>query len=244
MNAPRQSEKRLYDVIRTSRPVLFRNYVEGYEYSLTGTSFLCTFEGDQFIVTAKHVLSGFDQEAICIPFHYESREFIPYTCVCTPISTDPEEVDRFDIAVLPIARALDETELRGQGPFRLSIDTIDQTLEPGTHLVLRGFPDSTNKIDYEQQAITLEGTAFGATIVGQSIIKGCTEIAFNDLSECRSINGLSGSPVFSINSLTPPYHVRVAGMLLRGTKSSGRGHMLNAGIILPMLNTSAAHTIL
>jgi hypothetical protein len=244
MNATPQSQKRLFDVIRASRPVLFRNYIEGYEYSLTGTSFLCEFESDQFIVTAKHVLSGFDPESICIPFHYESREFLPYTCVCTPAGNDPEEVDRFDIAVLPIAKNFNDTDLLGQGPFRLSLETIDQALEPGTHLVLRGFPDSTNKIDYEQQSITLEGTAFGATILGRSIIKGCIEIAFNDLTECRSINGLSGSPVFSIDTLAPPYHVRLAGMLLRGTKSSGRGHMLHPRSILAMLKASAAQTIL
>jgi len=240
MNAPPQPQKRLYDVIRASRPVLFRNYVEGYEYSLTGTSFLCEFEGNQFIVTAKHVLSGFDLETICIPFHYESREFLPYTCVCTPVGNDSEEIDKFDIAVLPIAQSFDETDLFGQGPFHLSLETLDQALEPGTHLVLRGFPGGTNKIDYEQQAITLEGTAFGATIVGPSIINGCTEIEFNDLSECHCINGLSGSPVFSINSLVPPYKVRIAGMLLRGTKTSSRGHMLNARSILGMIKAAAA----
>lgn len=244
MSTPPQSQKRLFDVIRASRPVLFRNYFEGYEYSLSGTSFLCEFESNQFIVTAKHVLDGFDPEAICIPFHYESREFLPYTCVCTPVSSDPEEVDKFDIAVLPIAQNFDETDLSGQGPFRLTVDTIEQTMEPGTHLVLRGFPDGTNKIDYDKNTIIREGTAFGATIVGPSIINGCTEIAFNDLSECHSINGLSGSPVFSINSLIPPYKVRLAGMLLRGTKSSSRGHMLNARLVLGMIKAAAAQVFI
>lgn len=234
------NKKRLLDVIRASRPVIFYNDYKGYEYSITGTSFLCEFNQWQFIVTAKHVLKDFDPEGICIPFHYESREFLPYTCVCTPEGNDPEEIDKFDIAVLPLAKKFGSIELQDQGPFRLSSETIEIASDPGKNLILRGFPDTTNKIDYDRKAICLEGNSFGATIVGASIITGCVEIEFNDLSQCDSVNGLSGAPIFSINSLIPPYEVRFAGMLLRATKTSSRGHMLSASIVLKMLHASVA----
>ena len=157
------------------------------------------------------------------------------------LTADQFDTDWSDIAVL----ALDEGKygdnaFREEGPFVLAEDTIERSFDPGKHLVLRGFPSSTNNIDYEASSITLAGTSFGARIVGPSPMDHCIEISFNDLSGCDTLDGISGSAVFSLDKIDPPYKVNFAGMMLRGTKMSGIGHMLSGETVLKILTAAIA----
>ena len=229
-------KQRMIDVLRCSRSILFENESPDFAYSMRGTGFACRLGETDLFVTARHVIDGFPLESLCIPFHYGSREFLPYSLRMSILRRDPDDTDWTDIAILALNKdQYKDQAFNGDLPFMLKQDSLDTTLSQGTNLVLRGFPSSSNNIDYDNDVISLAGTSFGAKIAGPSSMKHCTKIIFNDLSKCKTLDGTSGAPVFSFDKPDPPYQMKLAGMMLRGTKESGLGHMLNADSIHQMI---------
>ena len=76
------------------------------------------------------------------------------------------------------------------------------------------------------------------TFVEPSIESSCYELDLRNPRQLDDFNGMSGSPVFCHVSAMRPSQPVLAGMLLRGTASSGRAHFLEFERILAALQSA------
>lgn len=224
---------RIKDMLNSSRQVLFHLGLDGYEYSGRGTCFLCRYASMDVAITPGHVVRALPAaEDVLIPFHQEARAFVPYNALITCSIPDTDDPDWGDLAFFPLERCLyDDSDFSDQPPY--AIPHHSAVWRPGMagHLVTRGFPDDLNLIDYEDGIIRSSAVILEADHVGPSPMAHCHEIEFRDVSMCTTLQGLSGAPVFWLGPDKPHDH-RFAGLLLRATHSSRRGHFVHAEVII------------
>ncbi|MEL3891666.1 hypothetical protein V6B08_15410 [Ferrovibrio sp. MS7] len=226
---------RVIDMLNSSRQMMFENAVEGYEYTGRGTCFLCRYNGCDFAITAKHVIKGFTADDVRIQFHLGAHEFAPHNAQVTIKISDVDDPDWGDLAFYPLERIMyDDTQFGGQLPYPLQHpQLVWQPLMPGS-FIMRGFPHDLNAIDYEQAVINQQAAIIEADYLGASPMAHCHEVAFRDLAACTTLDGLSGTPVFWVGDSKPRDH-RFAGIMLRATYASKRGHFVHARVILAAL---------
>ena len=75
-----QNKHDLNTILQASRMVIFHNEVEGFDYTLGGSSFLVKIKNILFAVTAKHVLENnqYSPNDVLIRYNEDSREFLPF----------------------------------------------------------------------------------------------------------------------------------------------------------------------
>mgnify|MGYP003117728251 CR=1 FL=1 len=227
---------RIIDMLNSSRQMMFENAVSGFEYTARGTCFLCRYAGIDYGITAKHVVDDYSADDVRILFHQEAREFAPHNAQLTIKIPDTEDTDWADLAFYPLERSqYQDRQFAEQLPYL--IPGSSHIWQPGLkgHFILRGFPHDLNAIDYEAAIIGQQAVILEADYFGQSPMAHCHEIQFRDISMCRTLDGLSGTPVFWLGEAAP-YEHRFAGLLLRATHTSGRGHFVHAEVILAALD--------
>jgi hypothetical protein len=227
-------QKRIVDHLRCCRAVWFDNHSVDFPYSLRGTGFLVRIGQQDIFVTAKHVLKDFRVSDIRVQFYHRARQFLPLESGFELVAVADDEMgeDWNDLAVFRLSTGhYRDRQFEGQCPFIMNEDTVESDLAPDSNLVVAGFPACRNFINYGPKEITLQANFVGARVLGPSLIDGCTEIRFNQLNELESMDGFSGSPVFTITEDAPPHSIRFAGMMLRSTRRSGVGHMLRPNIV-------------
>jgi hypothetical protein len=111
----------------------------------------------------------------------------------------------------------------------------------GRHFIMRGFPHCKSHISYDEKVLHEQAVLLEADLVGQSPMKHCYEIKFRNLSPCNTLDGLSGTPVFWIGEGNPREH-RFAGLIIRATYSSGKGHFLHGDVVLTALEKTLMQT--
>jgi hypothetical protein len=226
---------RIIDVLNSSRRVLFENDYEGFEYSGSGSCFLCRYKGLDFVVTARHVVNSCSADALRVPFYAGAREFVPHNAQATVVNDDPYDTDWADLAIFPLERDLySDVQFGAEPPYELSPALAQWSPELPGHLITRGFPDDLQFIDYNRAVIHEQGVILEADAIGRASMAHCVEIAFRDVSPCSTLNGLSGSPVFWLSASKPHNHVFV-GILLRATHSSRRGFIVQAHVLFAAL---------
>lgn len=227
---------RVIDMLNSSRQMMFENAIDGYEYSGRGTCFLCRYRDTDFAVTAKHVIKDFAADDIRILFHQAAREFAPHNAQVTIKIPDTDDTDWADLAIYPLERSMyEDSQFGDQLPYPIPSRSL--VWQPGMagHFIMRGFPHDLNAIDYEEAIVRQQAALLEADHVGPSPMAYCHEIAFRDLSVCKTLDGLSGTAVFWVGASKPHEH-RFAGLMLRATYESGRGHFVHAEVILAALD--------
>lgn len=108
----------------------------------------------------------------------------------------------------------------------------DLTLIPEKSLLaLAGYPFELSRIDYEECVISRQRLIIDGVFTGASSHSGCFGMRFLDVSKVRDHNGLSGSPVFSLQERGPTCDCHLAGMHLRGSNPPGKGYFLSSAMI-------------
>jgi hypothetical protein len=236
---------RIKDMLNCSRRMFFENAVEGYEYSGRGTCFLCRYRGNDFAVTARHIIKDFDAGAIRVLYYETAREFVPHNAQVT-IGTDEddrsEDDDWRDLAIFPLERSLyTDKQFADQPPY--PIPSLEHVWRPGMagRFITRGYLNKPSHIDYDAKVLRQQPVILEADYAGPSTMKLCHKMRFRDLSHCagfdepkNSLDGLSGAPVFWVSETAPRDH-RFAGVAVRATHSSGIGHFVDGSVVLAAL---------
>ncbi len=225
------------DLLNCAKPLLFENEEEDYQYSLGGTCFLAKFRGSHYAITASHCLRGYPYEAVRIDHDPQDSSFLPLSCfhrIEPPTSSD---TDWADVTLIEVAEKL-LTEHKRNSSDWLDVDYLiqrDLSLHPGMQLAFRGFPFETGEIDYDEKSIARAGFCADASFVRQSSYYRCHIVKFNDLTQIKDVNGLSGSPLFPIVPVEGGSAYHFAGMLIRGSSALGLGYFIETSVIFRAL---------
>jgi hypothetical protein len=191
-----------------------------------------------FVITVKHVITGYSADSIRVLFHPGARSFVPHNAQITIRADDAAEsddTDWLDIAIFPLERTLyTDDQFADHPPY--PVPARGFLWQPGMdgHFILRGFPHDLSYVDYDDAVLREQAVILEADLTGPSPMRHCYQVKFRDLSPCSDLDGLSGAPVFWVGDGAPRDH-RFAGMIVRATYSSGIGHFVHGEVVLTAL---------
>jgi hypothetical protein len=235
---------KLLDIAMCARPVLFANNSAEVPYSVGGTAFIVKFQGRSFVITAKHVLNlkNFESGQFCIQYRPDARDFLPLGALHLVRGANEDGTDQYDVAVREIDDGAVSEDL--YGPYRpyslLQMDRLTIFSERGAY-IYRGYPSAMREFNFDDQRIEQGAVTSRAEYVGRTRYEAIHELRLLDLGPLKSIDGLSGSPVFQVHNEDDSKHSReaFAGMLIRGTIESGKAFLLEHGRIISVLASIA-----
>jgi hypothetical protein len=223
----------------TARPVIFEHPDETFPYWGKGSSMLLANSQHFFWVTAKHVLKnlGGTVESLRIFPSDDSRISLPFNEQYLIKGGASEDEDYRDVLALRINIA--EFEKFGDAPLTAQDTELGllpaENLAVGAVLWIIGYPAERTSIDYEQARIKNSRAVIRAVYLGPSVSDHCCVARVNSSIRLASYDGLSGSPVFYLQSTVQNgqelLFPRMVGMLLRGTATSELVHFVSAKVI-------------
>lgn len=219
------------DLVAAAHPILFEVDSTDTPYAGQGTCFLAKSHGAYSLFSAQHVVDACAADTLRVFPNDESDVSIAFNRVTQVANPNPEDNDYADVICLRIDSSPFDTA-RGMVTSFIDVERPLAILEPGSKLIIAGYPDQFRGVDYETLKIRAIGQLLAAEYVGRSISAACHEIRFTDLGEVSNLSGFSGSPVFALTAFhkhSP--HLGFAGMLLRGTAASRLGHVLDAKVV-------------
>jgi len=225
------------------RPVNFEHEDAKFPYWGKGSSFLNANSRAYYWITASHVLSNIGGAARSVRIFPSdhSRISLPFNEKYTITEGLADDEDYKDVFVLRVD--LDEFASSGDAPLvAQDIEKgifLAEDLTLGNELWVIGYPSESNFVDYDAQKIKNTRSVLRALYQGPSISDHCHELRVESSVQLESYDGLSGGPVFYMQSkvsdgrtLTYPMLV---GMLLRGTASSSIAHFVSSNIIVNLI---------
>lgn len=231
---------KLLDIVACARPVLFANDNPEFPYSVGGTAFVVKFQGRSYLITARHVhnLKNFEAGQFCIQYRPDARDFLPLGALHIVRGENEEDTDQYDIVVREVDDSVMREELYGAyRPYSLlQMDSLTIFSQRGAYLY-RGYPSAMREVDFECRRIEQGAVTSRAEYMGRSPYAGVHELRLLDLGPLKSIDGLSGSPVFQVHNEegTKYSSESFAGMLIRGSIESGKAYMLEHRRIIEVL---------
>lgn len=235
---------RLLDITRCARPVLFRNNDEHHPLSNGGSGFIVDFRERLFVVTAKHVLrqKDFDIGQFGVQYRPDSNYFLPLNLLYYPTPVEGyADTDQFDVAILGIDQQRLEADRFGDDlPYTVRPADGLTIFNPAAAYIYRGYPIGERQFDFENpnaRNARLTSLTTRATYVGATNSECVHELALLNLAPVRSIDGMSGSPVFQVINDPDGIHSTetFAGMLIRGGIEAGRAYFINHRRIIFLL---------
>ncbi|MGE0369488.1 MAG: hypothetical protein AB7P53_11090 [Candidatus Dadabacteria bacterium] len=220
-----------------SLPILFETGLEEYPYSIGGTCFIVEYKQTMFVITANHVIGGMDSNSILVPYFYGSRDFLPFNR-CWEI--EPKELeddtDYSDLYILRIDEGeLDHDKFQKAQTYRLRT-YFSPTIDRNSHFFVRGYPKSDCGIDYQNWKIHTSDAYLEGVYYKRSVSSHCHIIRIiSDTSSIKSLDGLSGSPIFCESNKSHNKSAELVGILLRGTISSRLVHFLELRVLYKAL---------
>ncbi len=220
------------DLRHASRPVCFDIRIENFEYNLQGTAFLVRYHKALFAVTAEHVLHEYRPDQVLIPYELGSDHFLPFDDAFRFRTQESEDTDHCDLAIFSVAeRMLEPTCFDETKVYNLDCE-VPFSVTKGMKLVVHGFPDPINVVDYDERHLAMQRLSISAKAGGASKFIGVKELDFDSDAEMPTFSGMSGSPVFAIMALNSNQSAAMLdGMLIRGSPQSRHGFYLDACII-------------
>jgi hypothetical protein len=224
--------KTIADLCHAARPVCFDNKIEDYDYSLQGTAFLVRFHGALFAVTAEHVLKQYRPDRVLVPYEEGSEHFLPFDDAFRFRTQETEDTDHRDLAVFSVAERLVEKAFFNEDKV-YNLDAERRFPVPnGMKLVVHGFPDPINEVDYDARHLVMQRLSISASACGNSQWIGVKQLHFDSDASMPTFSGMSGSPVFAIRPLNSSQSdAMLDGMLIRGSPQSRNGFYIDAIII-------------
>jgi len=235
----------LLHILKCARPVLFYNESEAFPYSVSGTAFFVSYHDRLFAITAKHVLKlhDFDVQQFRLQYQVDHQEMVPTEALYTFRTIDEDDTDRYDVAAWEVARRFVKKELFGAAtPYLLRDADCEPLLNDTSDYLYRGYPRAHREIEFEARQYHLPSVSGAADYLGpDETIDRVHRLCFRNLDPLDDLDGLSGAPVFRVDSAGGNYSTAAfAGMLLRGTKHSMIGYFLENHRVLELLSDIVA----
>lgn len=224
-----------------ARPVIFETRVHSAPYAVSGTSFLLTFRGRLFAVTARHVVGSHPVEGILIFPSDESRQ--PLRILqWWQLPDDAQDPDRADLLLVEVdPRNMKHKDRKASHAFEIDILPTDwHSRRFDSQFFVFGYPKSHNEVDYEALTISTKQFLLTGKYLRATSSSDCHEIAVTNPLGLATFNGFSGSPVWS---LPAAIGVRMApifcGVSIRGTARSGILRFVSSDVVRSMLDEAS-----
>lgn len=228
------------ELLKCAKPLMFENNDAKFRLSIHGTCFLARFESRYYAVTAKHCLNGFSCECVRIRIIPGELEFLSLKTVTMPRETG---WDFSDLAFFEIRHDRMPPALLDSKYFLRLNDHDERDVSEDEILAVVGHPWELNTIDYENIDMDIRTQGFSADgrYAGSAEDKFCSIIRFNNLSPIQDMDGLSGSPVLAFREIEDAvYTHHFAGVLIRGSTTSGTGRFINSSVVIHALQHLSA----
>ena len=222
------------------RAVVFHDEATGIA-SIVGSGFFVKLFGDIFFITARHVIKseyGFRLEDAAIQYQKARNDQVPFCKFRTFSSRDEDDTDHADIIIYRVdPHLVNLSSFGAEKPFDIVAKMFVTEYRERMEFYFYGLSTSVGDYDYEKGIYEIKFSGGDVTYLRsepglQSVHVGLAEVN----EQCPDFDGLSGSPLFSIdepeNESSP---ARFAGMLLRGTLSSKVFYFMDAASIYQKL---------
>ena len=230
----REIEEAVWRLRQCAKPIVFDSGNEGFPYATWGTGFLVKLGAQLFFVTANHVLGDMSLDKLLVFPNAESDESIPFSEVFTVANRDPADPDSSDLVILKTH--LGNLRLAEQSclyAIDLDVSSDSWRTAPLDHrFAIFGFPHESRNVDDERfQVVSTQNVLLGR-FADNSPMSHCYALDIADFNGVENFDGLSGSPVVSWpRKITDNFHPSFCGMVLRGTRKSGKIHFLDAAVL-------------
>ena len=227
-----------------ARPVVFETGLSTTPFSMAGTAFLVGFDRKIFIVTARHVVREHPPDRLLI-FPTDGAPKPLTISQWWRIEDEEDEPDDSDLLLIQATvKGLSSALRRRSQLIHLTPPDASRwfPLRYTSRFFTFGFPTHLGSVDYDgknikPEQVFLEGNYSDAATTGNHV----HAIRVRNPLALPSFDGLSGSPVFSLENVIgrggPP---TFCGMALRGGTGAGVVHFLDAAVIMRAL-LSACH---
>jgi len=203
---------RLYD---SSRPVLFESDGDEFPYWGAGTCFLFTYCDKLYAATAGHNFQTASAEAMRIAAYDGSGIFLP---LVASWSSDRSTHDYGDLHVVRVTRSPRRTRREAFRFDRGTLETGRSALIDDGDLVISGYPNCRQHIDYDANSVHRQRAVLAARHLGfrDNQDEWVRTLQIVNRSEVREVGGFSGSPVFGRG---PDQSWGLAGVAIQGGES-------------------------
>jgi hypothetical protein len=223
-----------------ARPVAFETGIPETPFSVAGTAFVVGLRGALYVLTARHVVLEWPKERLAIILQSPTGERLPLR-MRWELQVHNDDLDASDLLIF-------RTDLEGiSKQTRQSNQLLDLTppvaewfeTRDSAMFFLFGYPKTANGADYERFQIDSNQYLLHGSYVGPSPSDECFEIRVRNPLGLQTFDGMSGSPVFSLNATIGVGAQPIfCGMALRGTATSQRVHFLGSRTILAALDAA------
>lgn len=197
-----------------TRPVIFENEDESYQYSICGSAFGIKYRDRYFVITAKHVSEQFDENTSEISIFYEfgSERFLPLKeYICIKDHNKFDDFYQFDIIIYEVCKEnLDEDFNEGTCYHLSDVKVYIEYFKEGRII---GFPHKLNTIEYEKKIIKMQRFDTEVYIKKDSKYANVIHIQHNKDAKTY-LQGMSGSPVFGKKIFMKKEYYYLLGMFI------------------------------
>lgn len=237
------TSKSVERLMSISKPILHDTGIEETQYAGVGTCFLAQYGDNAFLVTAKHVLNGYDAESLAVFPNPQTPISIPFNQFVQIENVDEHDSDYADITVLRIDRERLDISPGSTVPT-LNLSNYDakwRLHKDRGRIIFFGYPAENRSFDYENYLAKSDQRLIGGKYLGPSVSQHCHNVQLDYIGPISSLDGLSGSPVFVLerkNSGRDKPHF--CGMMIRGTASSKTAIFVDGEIIYKIIRRTCA----
>lgn len=234
-------ETALRNIRNAARPLLFRTSVDEFPISIAGTGFLVCYGHEIFFVTARHVVHEQDpKDIVVLPSDNGKRPLYLIDTIMYAAGTEAEDIP--DLAIFSI----DSSEVHPKDGARSYVIDLNIPDEPSwfderfdSKYFFAGYPKAENYVDYDIGIIKTSQGFVPASYMRKSPEEWCHELEINDPLQRESLDGFSGSPVFSVKmGIGYSNQPKFCGMIIRGSGAAGKAYFLEASIVIHALHRS------
>jgi hypothetical protein len=232
------TSKSVERLLSISKPILHDTGNEETQYAGVGTCFLAQYGDNGFLVTAKHVLNGYDAESLAVFPNPQTPISIPFNKFVQIANADEHDSDYADITVLRIDRERFDVSPRSEVPA-LNLSNYDANWhlhKDRGKIIFFGYPTENRGVDYESYLVKSNQQLIEGEYLGPSVSQHCHNVQFDNIGSISSLDGFSGSQVFvlerKITGLNKPHF---CGMMIRGTATSKSAIFVDGEVIYKII---------
>jgi hypothetical protein len=223
------------------RPVVFETGVRDAPFSVKGTAIVAGYRKALYILTARHVVLDLPKErcAIIMSEAGERLRLLARWQINTGEDGDSSDLVVFRADLMGISKKT----RRSNHLLHLTPPSVAQWFpkRDSAMFFLFGYPAVANDADYERSKVNMNQFMLYGSYIGPSASSGCFQMSVKNLLALPTFDGMSGSPVFSLNTpIGGSGQPTFCGMVLRGTPNSERVHFLGSDTILGALDAAEA----
>ncbi len=206
-------------------------------YGIAGTVFLVRYRGRMFAVTAQHCLSSGNGDDVRIALNPETGTFLPLKNLHR-LRSNPPKQDWADIAIFEAAPELLSVEEQ-QSRQSLVLDPLrvsTMRIKANANLYVPGFPKYLNGVDYDRSVIHTQGYLTTGKYLRPAGRPHIHVFEFHDLDGIDWVDGMSGSPIFSIEKYPEAHFFGFLGILIKAQKMGTEAEFIDASILYQLFD--------